>query len=48
MEKKNPWPFAMPHVKAAGDGDTLSDPYGKIETISRAWGEILTGIENKL
>jgi hypothetical protein len=37
----------MPHVKAAGDGDALPNPYGVVETISRAWGEILTGIKNE-
>jgi hypothetical protein len=48
MEKKNPRPFAMPHVKAAGDGDTLPNPYGVVEGIFRAGSEILTGIKNKL
>jgi hypothetical protein len=37
----------MPHVKAAGDGSTPADFYGKVEAIFRAERIILTGIKNK-
>jgi hypothetical protein len=38
----------MTHVKAAGYGSTLPNPYGVVEGIFRAGSEILTGIKNKL
>ena len=48
MKKKDPWPFVLAHVKATRDGYAVRDPYGEVEGISRAWGEILTGIKDKL
>jgi hypothetical protein len=48
VEKKNPWPFVVAHVKTTRDGYPVRDPYGKVEGISRAWGEILTGVKDKL
>jgi hypothetical protein len=48
VKKKNPWPFALTHVKATSDGDTARDPYGEVKGIPRAWGKIFTGIKDKL
>jgi hypothetical protein len=37
----------MAQIKAAEDGNIVPDLDGQIEGISRTWGEILPGIENK-
>jgi hypothetical protein len=36
MEKKNPWPFVVTHVKAARDRNMIPKRYGDVEGISRA------------
>jgi hypothetical protein len=38
----------VPNIKAAEDGNIIPNFYGEIESISRAWGEILPRIKNKL
>jgi hypothetical protein len=48
VKKKNPWPFVLAHVKTTRDGNAVSHPNKKVKSISRARGEIFTGIKNKL
>jgi hypothetical protein len=38
----------MSHVKPTRDGNAVRNRYGEVKGISRAWGEIFTGVENKL
>jgi hypothetical protein len=48
VKKKNPWPFVLAHVETTKDGYTVRNPYGEVKGVPRAWGEIFTGIKNKL
>jgi hypothetical protein len=48
VEKKKPWPLVLARVKTTRDGNAVGDPYGMVESISGARGEIFTGIKNKL
>jgi hypothetical protein len=46
VEKKNPWPFVMAHVKAARDRGLVSNRDGEIKCVLRTQGDIPAGIED--
>jgi hypothetical protein len=48
VKKKDPWPFVLAHVETTRDRDTVRHRYREVKGVSRAWGKILTGIENEL
>jgi len=47
MEKQDPRPIVMAHVKTTKDGSPFPDLNGEVETISGARGKILSRIKNE-